>query len=103
MTMRTDDEGERTANFSIDVEWTTCDNDSMARDGETMIVLYGIDLSSANAKELNHFRAIAEAHASDETMKNQWNFRLNDTESCMWNDDSWKRGIGSMTSMAARS
>ena len=50
MTMRTDDEGERTANFSIDVEWTTCDNDSMARDGETMIVLNGIELSSVRTR-----------------------------------------------------
>ena len=50
MTMRTDNEGERTANFSIDVEWTTCDNDCMASDGEAMFVLNGIELSSVRTR-----------------------------------------------------
>ena len=85
------------------VEWITRDNESMVRNNETMIVMTLNLIANANAMELKQFRATAEAHASDETMKNQWNFRLNDTESCMWNDDSWKRGIGSMTSMAAQS
>ena len=60
----------------MDVEWTMRDNDSMARDDEMMIELNDIDLASANAMELKRFRATAEAHASDEMMKNQWDYQL---------------------------
>ena len=64
MTLRTDNEDERAANWTA-VERTVRDNDSITRDSETMI---------ANPMELNHFRATAEAHASDETIKNvPWN------------------------------
>ena len=98
-----DNEGERAASWSTDVEMIERNNDSMVRNDKTMILLNVIDLANANAMASKQFRVMAEAHTSNETMKNQWNFRLNDTESCMWNDDSWKRGIGSMTSMAARS
>ena len=64
MTLRTDNEDKRAANWTA-VERTVRDNDSITRDSETMI---------ANPMELNHFRATAEAHASDETIKNvPWN------------------------------
>ena len=72
MTIRTDDNGVRAEKWSAEVEMIERDNDSMIRDDETMIILNYIDLANANAMELERFRATAEAHANDETMKYQW-------------------------------
>ena len=55
MTSRTDNDGERAANLSVDVEMMERDNDSMARDDEMMIELNDIDLANANAMELKQF------------------------------------------------
>ena len=55
MTLRTDNEGERAANLSVDIELTTRDNDNTVCDDETMIVLNGNDLTNANAMELEQF------------------------------------------------
>ena len=77
---RTDNGGERAANWSADVEIIERDNDSMARDDETIIVLNANALANANAMELKQFLASAEAHASDETMKQAWDFQLNGIE-----------------------
>ena len=81
MTMQTDNEGERVANWSADVERMVRDNDSMIHDGGMMIVLNGIDMANANAMELKQFQATAEAHASNETMKYEvWDYQLNGIE-----------------------
>ena len=68
MTMRTDNDGERAANSSVDIEMIERDNDKTARDNETMAGSHKEPVN-ANAMELKRFRTTAEAHASDETMK----------------------------------
>ena len=70
-TSRTDSKDERAANWSAEVEMIGRDDDTMLRDDETMIVLNVIDLANANAMAPKRFRATAEAHMSDETMKYQ--------------------------------
>jgi len=71
MTMRTDNDGERAANSSVDVEMVERDNDKTARDNETMA---GSHKEPCECKRdgAEAFSATAEAHVSDETMKHQW-------------------------------
>ena len=78
MTEQTDNEGKRAENLSKDVEWMKRDNESMIREDKTMIAMTSILIANANAMELRRFRATAEAYASEETMKKQWDFRFND-------------------------
>ena len=55
MTLRMDNEDERVANWTADIERMVRDNDNMIRDGEMMIVLTGIEMANANAMELKRF------------------------------------------------